>query len=617
MDILQYINKMNRLYGNDPTPVRYNTQQYLQGGRVGMKPGGLVEPGVTHYATNPKMARPGNVAYKFRKDPPSIVNLKKLLDKLKPGDSFNISDLAKKSGATRKTVSEYLRRDYPQLGIGEGTKIQRKELGKRTIEAGEAEYKKLLERGYLEEYKKKITSARGAADESLFNKALAKKYFPNLSEAAAIGRIERANARIRKEFPDLTYKKVEPQEFVKKRKRRLDIVQGGKYIGGTEKNPFHHIMPIGGETPITTKDVTIISKQMNSKLAPYNKKLNDIADAISDHYTNRSPGFQKRIDELHKNAEQIINKVKKELPKKYQGLVGFTKLEPIYDEYGTIFRLQANRIGIDEKKSIAGVKGEAEEIGKMTDKRLTEFRKQTSNKKIAKILSDSGIKCKLQEGLTCNDPRAYMKALEETKAKAALGDKAALGKFRKVANAMRKLKGAAAFTGWGILGEIGFALPFAAMDYADGQSTARIINNASFGLFGMNEEEETISYLPEGSKGAEQIALEKSYMRHSALTDPDKRFPKGRIGMDPKRFQTAQQDVIKGAHLDLIKKVTPFMQGPRNEYFNQEAFAKAHGEVEAAKAKQAVDIAKRKEERTVDTVFDYYDNYLPGIDDDK
>ena len=53
MDILQYINRMNRLYGNDPTPVRYNTRQYLQGGRVGMKPGGLVEPGVTHYATSP------------------------------------------------------------------------------------------------------------------------------------------------------------------------------------------------------------------------------------------------------------------------------------------------------------------------------------------------------------------------------------------------------------------------------------------------------------------------------------------------------------------------------------------------------------------------------------
>ena len=49
MDILQYINKMNRLYGNESTPVRFNTQKYLQGGRVQYKPGGLVEPGVTHY----------------------------------------------------------------------------------------------------------------------------------------------------------------------------------------------------------------------------------------------------------------------------------------------------------------------------------------------------------------------------------------------------------------------------------------------------------------------------------------------------------------------------------------------------------------------------------------
>tara|TARA_R100001594_G_scaffold15480_1_gene32481 strand:- start:1262 stop:3454 length:2193 start_codon:yes stop_codon:yes gene_type:complete len=239
-----------------------------------------------------------------------------------------------------------------------------------------------------------------------------------------------------------------------------------------------------------------------------------------------------------------------------------------------------------------------------------------TEKQIAKILNKS-FRCGQADGISCDDPRAYMKALEETKIKAAKGDKAAFGKFRKVANAMRKLKGAAAFTGWGILGEIGFALPFAAMDYADGQSTARIINNASFGLFGMNEEEETISYLPEGSKGAEQIALEKAYTTHSALTDPDRNFPKGRIGMDPKRLQTAQQDVTKGAYLDLIKKATPFMQGPRNEYLNEEALVKAYGEVEAAKIQMADDIAKRKEERTVDTVFDYYDNYLPGIDDDK
>ena len=61
MDILQYINKMNRLYGNDSTPVRFNTQKYLHGGTVGMKPGGLVEPGVMHYATLTEAEKLANI----------------------------------------------------------------------------------------------------------------------------------------------------------------------------------------------------------------------------------------------------------------------------------------------------------------------------------------------------------------------------------------------------------------------------------------------------------------------------------------------------------------------------------------------------------------------------
>ena len=87
MDILTYINRMNQIYGNDTqvasitdapfmapelqedispmpntpdllreegievgeqvkAPVRYNTQQYLQGGRVGYQSGQLVQPGL-------------------------------------------------------------------------------------------------------------------------------------------------------------------------------------------------------------------------------------------------------------------------------------------------------------------------------------------------------------------------------------------------------------------------------------------------------------------------------------------------------------------------------------------------------------------------------------------
>ena len=167
------------------------------------------------------MARPGNIAYTFRKTPPNIIKLKQLLDNLKTGDSFTISDLAKQSGATRKTVGVYLKRDYPHLGSGEGTQIQREELGKRTTAAADVEHKKLLEKGYLKDYKNKIVLARGSADKSLSNEALAKKYFPNLSKVAAIGRIEKANARIRKEFPNLTYKKVDPNKTYLERKEKI------------------------------------------------------------------------------------------------------------------------------------------------------------------------------------------------------------------------------------------------------------------------------------------------------------------------------------------------------------------------------------------------------------
>ena len=45
MDILQYIDKIKQNYGNELVPVRYNTQQYLQGGRVKYQGAGLVDHG--------------------------------------------------------------------------------------------------------------------------------------------------------------------------------------------------------------------------------------------------------------------------------------------------------------------------------------------------------------------------------------------------------------------------------------------------------------------------------------------------------------------------------------------------------------------------------------------
>jgi len=186
----------------------------------------------------------------------------------------------------------------------------------------------------------------------------------------------------RRGYPDPDPSKQKKRDV--KRKKRLSITQGGKEFRGNEMFNFHHIMPIGGETDLTNKDVAIIDKHMNGKLSKYNRPLNDIADEISDLYNDRPKDYLKKIDNLHTKAESIINTVKKDLPKKYQGLIGFTKLEPVFDENGTVFRLQTNRIGVDDAKSIGGKKEPIIKLGNM-DKDQTKIFNLKKNKLIEEI----------------------------------------------------------------------------------------------------------------------------------------------------------------------------------------------------------------------------------------
>ena len=94
-------------------------------------------------------------------------------------------------------------------------------------------------------------------------------------------------------------------------------------------------MPIGGETRLTTNDVAIITKRMNSRLSPFNTRLNNLADEISDNiskaYKTASEGgsfpYLKKVDELNKQAENVIKVVTEKLPKKYQPYIN------LLDEY--------------------------------------------------------------------------------------------------------------------------------------------------------------------------------------------------------------------------------------------------------------------------------------------
>ena len=113
-----------------------------------------------------------------------------------------------------------------------------------------------------------------------------------------------------------------------------------------------------------------------------------------------------------------------------------------------------------------------------------------NKKAIATKLKNSGFKCKLSNGLNCNDPRAYIDSIKENMAKVQKGDDAAISKINKLGKSMNKLSKAAKFTGWGILSEVGFAAPFAAIDYAKGANRDEIISNATFGFFGLSNDEQ-------------------------------------------------------------------------------------------------------------------------------
>ena len=203
---------------------------------------------------------------------------------------------------------------------------------------------------YIGILKKRTQFPRSSADaESLSNKFLAKKY------NATVGEIEKINSALIAKNPSLNkYAEAKLSFTDTKRKGRFGIVQGGKRFSGIDGFQFHHIMPIGGNIDLTTKDVAFINRKMNSIMSPYNKILNNLADQIEDQPYDKN-GL-KKIEELNVKAAKEIDKARMKLPKKFQGLIGFNQIIPITDEYGTVINTDVKRIGIDEAKTIGGVK---------------------------------------------------------------------------------------------------------------------------------------------------------------------------------------------------------------------------------------------------------------------
>ena len=237
-----------------------------------------------------------------------------------------------------------------------------------------------------------------------------------------------------------------------KRSKRLDRTVGrkAKYIAGTESFPFHHIMPIGGEVALGTRDVAIITEEMNKKLSPYNKRLNDIADAITTVYNNQEPGYLQKIENLNRSAEGLVKEATDKLPNKYKPYIGFTRLDPVFDEYGTPINLSEKRVGAVGKR---GTK-----LFDVSKKQLNELKNK------AKLLSEKekiGLCSKLSRGglpgdcsaAIDNDPVKAAKIFEQ-----APETSSAMTKLKNTAANFLKSPGLKRFTLAGAAGAAGAAI---------------------------------------------------------------------------------------------------------------------------------------------------------------
>ena len=170
------------------------------------------------------------------------------------------------------------------------------------------------------------------------------------------------------ENPDVVFQKREkdPADPTKQKSTDIKRTAAKKNLEGRIiqlKSPkgyqVHHIMPLAGGEDLRTGDYAVVSKEMNAKMSKYDIKINKLVNEAYDLDFNKTPNL-KRLDEINNNLFDILKTVKKDLPKKYEGLLGFNKLTPVLDTFDDKGKqvFSAEPQGIDYKKSIAGVKGD-------------------------------------------------------------------------------------------------------------------------------------------------------------------------------------------------------------------------------------------------------------------
>jgi hypothetical protein len=392
----------------------------------------------------------------------------------------------------------------------------------------------------------------------------------------------------------------------------------------------HHFMPLAGIEGdslnlSSTKNTAYIPEKLNERMSLYDKKLKQNQKQQIELLKNKpketsGPAYEawkKKIEDINVRSRGLVTNSRKKVP----GSAGYLGYSEITVKPDGTYSVKVR--GIDYNKTIAGLKGE--EILYKNISNADKIKVQKGG--LLKILQDAKVPCIKGEGGQCNSIEDYKKGFNEIVNKAASGDKAAVSRANTFLKRMRKLKPALKATGYGILGEIGFVVPFALNDYASGESWNRILGNAmDFGLgpiIGQSEQEEINSYLPEGSNAVAFQDVQKTGEDINTLETGEK-IPgysnlynelKNRpmTGLDPfslgKFDEQSKQNRINEMTLDFDKNLQRFLT---NGEWDQAKANQAAKEMEDAKAQKEQNKQKIIEERKTSGII-AEDDYLQNM----
>ena len=355
-------------------------------------------------------------------------------------------------------------------------------------------------------------------------------------------------------------------------------------------------------------EIAGVTGSAKSKAAEFSQFIDIMEGNLN---TKALAGFQGKLSTarqiIEKDPSQLsvqskkINKMAKNLEKKYD--VELPRLrDPDATKYFSpkrIKELEAQGLDIVKAAERAGYTIEMPK-GAITAKEFT----QLDNKKLLKFFKDAGIPCIKGVGGQCTSIIDYQKGYNKLVQEGAKGSAEAIKKLGKFTKGMRALTGAAKWTGYGVLAEAGFMVPFAIGDYAAGKSWKRIVGNATdygFGpIFGQSELEEFKEYLPKGSAAVQRRNImelgERLYGMEQQKVNPGY----GRIGYREKapiQRQKVYDDLLDEYILNMQPFMRPNPQLEEGQFYDQGLMDKAEQQDIDTMKKIAAADQKRIDER--------------------